>query len=567
MIINAVNLNSCWLGKYWNAIQEGKEIVGLEMYLEINNLIDDICEGKYVYDTRDADIRIDFIENCIRLTKDPFYGKPMILQLFQKAWIEAFYSFKFLDDTTKDRFFETLLLITRKNGKSELASALIVTEFILGGYALDIVCGSNDEAQACILYDSAWAMLKMIDPEQVDVWKNQKKITCLLNQNSIYKMTVEKKNKEGYNISFAVLDEVHEMKNNKLYKPIQQSAGVKTRFKSIIITTEGFVNGGLLDELLIEYRKIIHKTSKKRSDERRLPWLYTQDSEKEIFETDENGVSLAWKKSSPSLGVIKQWDYLRDQVDDAKASKKNRPFVLAKDFNWKVNSSETWLLKDEYEYVIEHTINNDRYVGIGAVDLSETTDMTSAKIYLFSKDDNRKIVLSHYWIPQSKLTESNDKDAGAQYLEWSGQNLLTICDGNRIDLSLVADWFFEMSEKYNIYFVKFGYDRKFKTDWVKRMEYYGWNDGEDLYEVLQTPERLHDHIFQVQSDLKHRNIIGLNEIDKWCLGNAALKISNNGKYQLVKVDGKKSFRIDGAMSLVICEATYDYFRTDVQEQL
>lgn len=568
MIINALNIDKCWLGKYYLAIQNKERIVGLEMYMGVENLINDILSGEYIYDTENADIRIDFIENCIRLTKDPFYGQLMILDLFQKAWVEAFYSFKFLDDPTKDRFVETLLLIARKNGKSELCSALLLTELIIGGEGVDIVCGSNDDAQANILFEACDKMRLMIDPTSVDTWRNQKGMRCKINQNWMYKLTERKRNKEGYNISVAVLDEVHEMKNNSLYKPVEQSVGVKKNYKIFIITTEGFVNDGFLDNLLIEYRKVLKKEDTSYKAIRRLPWLYTMDSEDEVWETDENGISRMWEKANPGIGRIKTWDYLKLQVADGKNSKMNRPFVLSKDFNFKVANSESWLQISDYNYTSEYIINNiDRYVGVGAVDLSESKDMTSAKIYCVKKDDKHKYVLSHYWICSAKLDECDDSEAGAKYREWESQGLLTIQNGTHIDLSAVADWIYEMTEKYDIYLYKTGYDRKYKTEWVKRMEYYGWLDGEDLVEINQRPDRLHEHIYQVERDLQHRLICGLNEIDKWCLGNSSLKRDSNGKVILQKMDNKRSHRIDGAASLVIAEATYDLFKTDIVNEL
>ena len=64
--------------------------------------------------------------------------------------------------------------------------------------------------------------------------------------------------------------------------------------------------------------------------ERTLPWLYTQDSELEVWQDESS-----WPKSNPTLGIVKKWDYLREQVDAAKKSKADRIFVLSKDFNIK----------------------------------------------------------------------------------------------------------------------------------------------------------------------------------------------------------------------------------------
>ena len=49
---------------------------------------------------------------------------------------------------------------------------------------------------------------------------------------------------------------------------------------------------------------------------------------------------------------------------------------------------------------------------LGAVDMSETTDMTSARVVVMRAGDPHKYII-HYWIPESKLDNSDDKQAGA----------------------------------------------------------------------------------------------------------------------------------------------------------
>ena len=53
-----------------------------------------------------------------------------------------------------DRFRRVLLLIARKNTKSETCSALGLSEFFLGNAGADIVCSSNDDNQASIIFDA-----------------------------------------------------------------------------------------------------------------------------------------------------------------------------------------------------------------------------------------------------------------------------------------------------------------------------------------------------------------------------------------------------------------------------
>ena len=108
--------DNSYLLEYHARIESGEIIVGHELWLELCKLKEDIVTDAYIYDTKDALLRMDFMENCVRLTKSPYYNKPMVLMLWQKAFIEAVYSFK-MTDTTLRRFKKVLLLIARKNTK------------------------------------------------------------------------------------------------------------------------------------------------------------------------------------------------------------------------------------------------------------------------------------------------------------------------------------------------------------------------------------------------------------------------------------------------------------------
>lgn len=560
-----------YLLEYREAIRKGEIIAGGEMITELDNLITDLDDPQYKYDTAKADLTIKFIENCVKLTKSPFYGKPMKLLLWEKALIEVAYSFKIKSlDTNEwvDRFSEILLLITRKAGKTELIAALELSEMILGRHGSDIICSGTNDNIASLCYDAIDTMRLLIDPDSKDTWRNQKGIKCFANNNKIFKLSESTRGKEGRNIDWAGIDEIHELQDDGIYKPIQQSTSTKPDFKIFMFSSEGFTNDGFLDSKLREYRKIISGEDRSESAKRKLPWLYTQDSEAEVWETNEKGISPLWQKSNPSIGVVKTWSYLRDRVDEARQSKADRMFVLSKDFNFKVSNSTAWLDRSDYEYEAPFDIEDFRNgFCLGAVDLSETTDLTNAKVLLMRKDDKRKYILSHYWIPQSKLTESDDKTAGAKYEEWAQAGLMTICEGNDNDLSLVADWFFSLQEKYGIRLLKCGYDQRFKRDWVNRMEYYGWNDREDLIMINQSPDVLHTANCQVEADLKARQIYGLTEIDKWCLGNAALKVDGRGKSLVVKIDNMRARKIDGAVATVILQETYNRYKVDLNDYL
>ena len=554
--------------RYKAEIDEGKIIVGQELYMELENLVEDLFHNdEYYYDTTDAELRMDFMENCIKLTKSPYYGKPMVLMLWQKALIESLYSFKMardLKDRKKviDRFKKCLLLIARKNTKSETCSALANAEFIIGNEGSDLVCSSNDDAQASIVYDAIDTMRQMYDPEDLDTKKNQRFILNRGTSTKIIKLSDRTRNKEGRNIDWAILDEAHEMKDNVIAKSIEQSQSVKENPKFIIITTEGFTVDGYLDSELRKARAIIKGEDDSISASRFLPWLYTQDSEQEVFQNPKS-----WMKSNPTLGIVKKYSYLEEQIDSAKKSKADRIFVLSKDFNFKQSEVQSWLNIEDYSY--DATYDPEAFRGgycLGHVDLAETTDLCCAKALIMKPNDSTKYILTRYFIPQSKLDpENDDHNAEAKYKDWAREGHITICEGNDIDLSVVADWFYSLKQEYGITLYKCGYDQRFAKEWLKRMEYYGWTKQyEDVEMVLQNAETLNNAILLVEADLKAK-LINYNEnpVDRWCFKNSCLKV--NDRRQALVVKTEKAKKIDGSVTLVSLYEMYRRYRGDFKK--
>lgn len=558
------NPDNSYLLEYRERCRCGDEIIGQELMMELDNLYEDLVTERFLYDRDQALLRMDFMEHCVRLTKSPFYNKPMILMLWQKALIESVYSFK-MPESGLRRFQKILLLISRKNTKSETCSALGLSEFFFGNPGSDIVASSNDDAQASIIYDAIDTMRLLIDPDSLDTKRNQRFILNKNNNTKIFKLSDRTKNKEGRNIDTAFLDESHEMKENVIAKSIEQSQSLKEEPLFFNLTTEGFVIDGYLDQELKKARSVIlREDPEDPAADRFLPWLYTQDSEQEVWRG--NRENRLWMKSNPTLGIVKKWEYLEQQVAEARKSKADRIFVLSKDFNIKQNGAEAWLNLEDYDYDCAYNLEDFRGAKcLGAVDLAETTDLNAAKILLMRPGDPVKYVHSHYFIPESKLESSDDKQAGAKYKQWAADGLLTITEGADVDLSVVADWFYSLYSSYNIKLWKCGYDQKFAKDWLNRMEYYGWSksggDEAELVMVLQNAQTLTNAIKLAEADLKHQLIwYNNNEMDKWCLGNPGIKVDDKGFCLLVKQEPGK--RIDGAVCLAILYEMYRRYRTD-----
>jgi phage terminase large subunit-like protein len=554
--------DNSYLLEYHARIECGEIIVGQELWQELENLKADFLNDMFFYDTSDALLRMDFMEKCVRLTKSPYYNKPMILMLWQKAFIEAIYSFK-MSETTLRRFKKIILLIARKNTKSETCSALGLSELILGNEGSDIVASSNDDMQASIIYDAIDTMRQLIDPNDLDTKRNQRFILNKVTNSKVFKLSERTRAKEGRNIDVGFLDESHEMKENVIAKSIEQSQSLKDEPLFFNLTTEGFIVDGYLDKELEFGRKVISGEDDGISAIRTLPWLYTQDSEQEIWQNRNS-----WVKSNPTLGIVKKWDYLDEQIDLARKSKSDRMFVLCKDFNIKCNSVESWLNIEDYNYKATFDLEDFRNcICLGAVDLSETTDLTCAKILLMKPNDKTKYIYTKYFIPESKIDNSDDWNAGARYKEWVENGLMTMTEGNDIDLAVVADWFYSLYQEYNIKLWKCGYDQRFSKDWINRMDVYGWTKAnEDLILILQNAQTLSNAMKLCEADFKHQLInYGENVVDKWCLKNAGIKVDDKAQCLCIKQEASK--RIDGAVTFIILYEMYRRYRTEFKQMI
>ena len=196
---------------------------------------------------------------------------------------------------------------------------------------------------------------------------------------------------------------------------------------------------------------------------------------------------------------------------------------------------------------------------LAAVDLSETTDLTNCKLLFMRQDDPTKYVFSHYWIPEGKLQNSPDTEAGANYREWAQKNYLTICAGYDNDLSEVADWLASLKRDYDIRVVKCGYDQRFAKEFINRCEEYGI----ETEMIQQSREVMSSPMKWVEADLKARNInYGRNPIDLWCFGNASMEVDNLGRVMCVKINNQHSKRIDGAVTMIILYATLQRFKSE-----
>ena len=546
-----------YLEEYWGLIERGEIVAGKWLRKQVKNLIQDLSDERYKYDTTDVEKRLAFEQKLCLQSKAPYFMEPLRLMPWQLAFWEAVYGFK-MADTGKRRFTECLLEIARKNGKSTMLAADGTYELFLGEGGADICCASNDDRQARLIWNEISGMRDRLDPRRAVTRPTLTELKNKLRNITVFRLSSKTQNKDGFNISKTFLDESHDIAEENGQSEIAEACwrGMSSKDEPLFIncTTQGFNRECYLDHKLAYAKKVIDGEI---DDEHFLAFLFEQDSEQEVWQDE-----AAWEKSNPSIRYgVKKADKLRRDVEAAKYDKATRIHLLTKDFNIPQSNAQTWLMLEDYDYAADFDI--DEFKGaflLGAVDLSATTDLTAAKALLMKPNDKTKYVLSHYWIPESKLTDSDDKEAGARYSEWARAGILTVCEGNEVEITDVADWFFRLHKERGLKPYKVGFDQRFAKTFLDRCGEYGIET-----EMLAQGRALSNAMKLLEADFKSRFVnYKNNEMDKWCLGNCCCKVDDYGNIQPVKIPTQASKRIDGAVTMIMLYEMYRRYKSDFQ---
>lgn len=549
-------MEKTYLEQYHELIKNKKIVVGYWVRREVERLIEDLTNDDYIYDTTEAHKRIKFMEKCCLQSKQPYYMQPLKLMAWQKAWWEAVYSFKMADSGLR-RFTEGLLEIARKNGKSTMFAADGNYDLFVGAGGMDICCTSNDDRQARLIWSEIAGMRSRLDPKKLMTGQNLTEIKNYKKNITVFRLSSKTQNKDGFNISKTYLDESHDIAEENGQSEIAEACwrGMSSKDEPLFLncTTQGFNRDCYLDHKITYAKKVIEDEI---DDPHFISFLFEQDSEQEIWQDESS-----WEKSNPSIRYgVKKIQKLRRDVEAAKYDKATRIHLLTKDFNIPQSNAQSWLMLEDYDYKQE-IVDLESFRGsfvLGAVDLAATTDLANAKILIMRAGDKTKYIYTHYFIPESKLNASDDKEAGAKYKEWAKQGLLSIHEGNDIDISQVADWFYILFKNYGLKPYKIGYDQRYAKTFIDRCDEYGFDT-----EMLSQGRALSNAMKLVEAELKSHVInYQENEMDKWCLQNCCCEVDNIGNIQPVKMQRQQSKRIDGAVTLIMAFEVYRRYRSD-----
>lgn len=540
---------------YYQQIKDGRINVNRWIKLLYEYIVKGLEEGLFFYDAKKAHRKIRFFESHMHHTKGKMAPGTVKLELWQKADLSVM--FGIVDKEGYRQFREVFWLIGRKNGKSLTAGGVI--ECMLyddDEYGADIYCCAPKVDQADIVYEAYWQSV-LLDPELKAITKPRKGDKYVASTNSfVKKIPFSAKRSDGYNPHLAVCDEIAAWEGDKglkQYEVLASALGSREQPMIFSISTAGYTNDGIFDELMARSTRFLLGDSKEK---RLLPFLYMIDDPDKWNDINE------LQKSNPNLGVSVSVDYMLEEIAKAEGSLSKKREFLVKYCNIKQNSSLAWLPAQAVEGITGEAIKLEDFrecYAVAGLDLSQTVDLTSACVVI--EKDGVLNVVSHFWMPAEKLEEAIERD-GVPYNIYLQQGDLTLSGDNFVDYHDVFQWFRDLIEKYHIYPLKVGYDRYSAQYLIQDLTNYGFQcddvfQGENLWSTLQEMEGL----------IRDKRLqIGNNNLLKAHLLNSAIKMNTErGRGRLVKINATS--RIDGTAALSDAMCVRQKWFAEIGQQL
>jgi phage terminase large subunit-like protein len=486
---------------------------------------------------------IAFIEK-LKITIGDDAGKPFKLRPWQKSFIRDVLNP--VGESGKRRVRRAVLSIARKNGKTELAAALILV-FLIGPAAEvngEIYSAANDREQASIVFNAVARMveaspvlsrhLKVIPSTKVIYVKT----SGIKAAGSKFRaLSAEAGTKHGLNPSFVVYDELAQARTRELLSVLTTSQGARKEPLFLTISTQNNDPTHPLSEMIDD--------GLNSDDPSVVCHLYAADDDCDLMDVTQ------WRKANPALGDFRSYEELEDMAKRAVRLPSEEAEFRLLYLNQRVSLHAPLIATSDWRKCfvknLEYAPKEPIYLGL---DMSTTTDLTA--LVATSVNDGSRIK-AWYWKPEALIADHTKRDR-VRYDLFAKEGFLTTSPGRIINPRLIAAKVVELSETYDVRGVAF--DRAYMDEVLRYFDdnghvaQEGEGDGIRLVKWGQGFIGMNPAINAFEAavltdDLKHDG----NPLTTFCVSNALSIMDPAGNRKLDKA--KSRFRIDGAVALAM----------------
>lgn len=356
---------------------------------------------------------------------------------------------------------------------------------------------------------------------------------------------------DGFRAIFCSVDEIHQHKDNGIYKALYNGQASLDEALISMITTRGKSLNSFCREMDDYCLQILAGTAE--ADDFFID-IYTLDKEDDPF--DES----VWYKANPHLVTVPS--ALEQLRRDAQTAKQMGGFEMS---DYMTKRQNLWYEYGDTQYITpnewklgrtEMTIENMRgrrcFAGL---DLSSGGDLTSLAL-LFPLDDGKIYVWSHSYIPAKRLEEHIITDT-APYDVWAKSGLLTPSEavgGLKNDYLLIVADLKELQEKFEINIACIGYDPHNADAFLEELD----TLGAPLLEVKQSARFLSDTTVDFALEVKAGNVLydQRNALMSWSIVNAKKTKNSFGEIKVDKEVNARHARIDVVDAIIDAHVAY-----------
>lgn len=544
---------------YLTDVLDGKVVAGRRLKQLADVILPRITDGYkgWHFDVDKAIRPIRFAERFCLIPAGDKANMPFHVATFQRCAIEL--AFGFVDDDGYRQVHEVIMEMARKCGKTTMLAFLNSYMLTSDGpeYGAEIYNIATTDAQARLCYGATNTMMETSPLLSKHIRRGmvQKRGMSGLNYDKThsYLVTLNSKSStkagDGLNAHFAVMDELAACEDGGTsYDIITESMSARKQPLLWVISTENYVRNNIWDE---RKKYAYGWLDGDVEDDRFLPILYEMDDREEIY--DES----MWPKANPGLGIMKEWQAIRDAMTKAAQSPARMPSLLTKHFNLPSNSYASFFTINECINRELYPITPDKFTYcIIGFDLADKGDLNAA-VALFMREtdddgnpDNRIYERSMFWIAeeQVKINSNSFKERDAvPYHQWAADGHLRIVPGNKVNQQVVVEWITELVDE-GFYPFACGYDQ-WHVDDRTEMSLQRLVGESRVKPVKQWPRDISPLMKEHRLDLRAKRIVDNdNPILEWCRSNVQARCDNNDNYFPQKKELKASRRIDGYMA-------------------
>jgi phage terminase large subunit-like protein len=485
----------------------------------------------YVFDPDAANKAIYFIENFCRHSKGEKAGEPLILEPWQKAIIGQLIGWK--DEKGLRRYREAMIFLPRKSGKSLMIAAL-ANYFLFcdseGGK--EIVAAAADREQAKLLFDMSKAMIDS-EPMLKERCSSYLRSITIPAKNDVYKViSSDASTKHGYNVSCAVIDELHCQKTPELVDVLMTSQGARREPITIHVTTAGN------DKQSICYEKYDYACKVRDriiDDPTFFPVIYEMPEEADW--RDEQ----TWKIANPNLGVSVSMDFLRKEAAKALEIPRYQNTFMNLYLNKWTEQAVRWLPVHLWDACkspipVEQLKGKECYMG---VDLSAISDISAVVLYF----PHENYCLPYFFLPGESATK-REKNDRVPYPTWIKKGYIKKTEGDVVDYDKIRAFINELGKEFRV--IDVSIDRWNSTQLQNQLTDDGYNVIQfgQGFASMSAPSKELERLL-IANEMKHDG----NEVMKWMVSNVASKIDAAGNLKPDKANSNE--RIDGVVGLVM----------------